>query len=644
MGATGRSKPRRQQQQVLQIGDNLFALSLDLQSVIGFDGRFKQVNAAWNQTLGFTTEELLAKPYLSFVHPDDRQMTIAAAEQAHSGVQLFSFVNRYRCKNGSYRWLQWTANPSPSEQLVFCSTRDITEQKKAEEIKAHFVAIVESSDDAIISKTLSSIVTSWNTSAERLFGYSAEEMMGKSITVLIPPDRLGEETHIIDRLKRGERVTHFETIRRHKDGHDISVSATISPIKDANDRVIGASQIVRDITRQKEMETELIQAKSEAERANQAKSEFLSRMSHELRTPLNAILGFGQLLELDALNPDQLQSVRHILKGGQHLLSLINEVLDIAQIEAGRMTLSLEPVQIDAIIGEAADLVRPLADARKIQLRTPAIGEETVYVRADRQRLKQVLMNLLSNGVKYNRKGGTLTVSHQVSSNSRHRITVTDTGGGIPPALLTRLFTPFDRLGADANTEGTGLGLVLTRNLMTAMGGTISVDSVVDQGTSFFIDLVTSDPPSARPAVKPAEIERTARVSGTAFTVLYIEDNLPNYHLIERLIARQPGVGLISAIQGQLGVELASMHRPDLVLLDLNLPDMSGEEVLLRLREHPDTATIPVIMLSAVAMPKQIEKLMAAGAKDYLTKPIDVNRFLALLNEMRTKKEVVRHG
>ncbi len=380
-------------------------------------------------------------------------------------------------------------------------------------------------------------------------------------------------------------------------------------------------------------------AKISAERANQAKSEFLSRMSHELRTPLNAVLGFAQLLEMDTLNSEQQEHVQHILKGGRHLLTLINEVLDIARIEAGRMTFSLEPVSISSVLGEAVDLIRPQAAGRNIQLAMQPPWKETVYVRADRQRVKQVLLNLLSNAVKYNREGGTLTVSGEAAPDGRYRLTVADTGGGIPPALMSRLFTPFDRLGADATTEGTGLGLVLSRTLTMGMGGTLSVDSVEGRGTSVSVELQLSEPPAVRTTTMvPDKGQVTVPVSGGAFTVLYIEDNLPNYQLVERLVAKRSGVRLLGAMQGKLGVELAVAHRPDVILLDLNLPDIQGDEVLLRLREHQETATIPVVMLSADAMQRQVDKLLASGARKYLTKPIEVTQFYALLDELITQK------
>jgi PAS domain S-box-containing protein len=380
-------------------------------------------------------------------------------------------------------------------------------------------------------------------------------------------------------------------------------------------------------------------ARLSAERANRAKSEFLSRMSHELRTPLNAVLGFAQLLEMETLSPEQQQHVQQILKGGRHLLALINEVLDISRIEAGRMTFSLEPVAVSSVTGEAVDLIRPQAAARNIRLMMEFPHNETVYIRADRQRIKQVLLNVLSNGVKYNREGGALTISGETVPGGRYRITVADTGGGIPPALMSRLFTPFDRLGADSTTEGTGLGLVLSRSLTTGMGGTLSVDSVEGRGTSVSIEFPLSGPPATRttPAA-PGKVQTVAPASGGAFTVLYIEDNLPNYQLVERLVAKRPGVRLLSAMQGKLGVELAIAHRPDLILLDLNLPDMPGDEVLLRLREHPAAAAIPVVMLSADAMQRQIDRLLAAGAQRYLTKPIEVAQFYSLLDELMTKK------
>jgi signal transduction histidine kinase/CheY-like chemotaxis protein len=375
-------------------------------------------------------------------------------------------------------------------------------------------------------------------------------------------------------------------------------------------------------------------SRAEAERANRAKSEFLSRMSHELRTPLNAVLGFGQLLELEPLETEQRRSVDQILKAGRHLLELINEVLDISRIEAGRMSLSLEPVSVNETVGEAIDLVKPLAADRSITLECDP-PTEPGYVLADRQRLKQVLLNLLSNAVKYNHDGGRVRV-HTSRANGLIRIEIADSGAGIAAELRDRLFVPFERLGAEGTSvEGTGLGLALSRGLVEAMGGLISVESVLGEGTTFRVELRAAERHVGATELpeEPLPVVAGAKSNGSRRTVLYIEDNLSNLKLIEQLIGRRHDLQLISAMQGRLGLDLAREHTPDLVLLDLHLPDIPGAEVLARLRHDPSTSGIPVVILSADATPRQIERLLAQGADAYLTKPLDVKKFLELLDE-----------
>ena len=497
--------------------DRFFTMSLDLLCMIGADGHFTRLNPSWEQVLGYTREELMAKPFLHFVHPDDREITTAEAQNLWAGHRTLAFENRYCCKDGSYRWFSWTAIVHQSQQLMYAAARDITERKRTE--------------------------------------------------------------------------------------------------------------------------TALQEARVEADRANQAKSEFLSRMSHELRTPLNAILGFAQLLELDALAIDQRESVAHILKGGRHLLALINEVLDIARIEAGRLSLSLEPVAVRDLATEDFDLIEPLAAQRNVHLRCDLAALEHLFVLADRQRLKQVLLNLLSNGVKYNREGGTLILSCEPSSENRLRIVVADTGLGMTPDKLARLFTPFDRLGAEqTETEGVGLGLALSKNLVKAMGGTMHVTSTVGQGSTFAVELARVENPEEH--IKPLEVESPAvAVSGShppalTSTVLYIEDNLSNFRLVERVVAKRQGIRLLSAMQGRLGIDLARQQQPDLILLDLHLPDIRGDEVLAQLKGHSQTQAIPVVMISADATPRQVQRLIQAGASAYLTKPIDVRQLMALFDQM----------
>ena len=388
-----------------------------------------------------------------------------------------------------------------------------------------------------------------------------------------------------------------------------------------------------------EREEALKRAKDEAQRANQAKSEFLSRMSHELRTPLNAILGFGQLLEMNPLSPDQRVTVGHILKGGRHLLALINEVLEITRIETGRLSLSPEPVQARQVIQESLDLIAPLAATQHIRLDGTLHEACNCFVLADWQRFKQVLLNVLSNAVKYNRPGGSVRVACESPLPGRLRIRISDTGRGIPPDKLGRLFTPFDRLGAEATTvEGTGIGLALSKVLMQLMGGTIGVESTVGEGSTFWVELAETVRPSETRREEMSVGSPESGVDGRAKTVLYIEDNLSNVQLIESIFATRPGVKVLPAMQGQLGLELAHEHHPDLILLDMRLPDILGEEVLRRLQDDRATRTIPVVVITADATPGQSDRLLASGAKGYLTKPLDVKRFLEIVTGILEKE------
>jgi len=338
-------------------------------------------------------------------------------------------------------------------------------------------------------------------------------------------------------------------------------------------------------------------------------------------------------MEMEGLRPDQAESVEHILRAGRHLLDLINEVLDISRIESGRLQVSLEPVAVSETLGAAMDLVRPSAGARRITLSLTAVAEER-HVLADRQRLQQVFLNLLSNAVKYNRVGGEVWISCEDGADGALQIRVRDTGPGIAPDKLERLFTPFDRLGAEAtDVEGTGLGLTLSKHLVEVMGGTMAVESSVGDGSTFSVELPVVPPPTEALGDLAARIPLPADANGKAGVVLYIEDNPANLLLVERVLERRPKMKLLSALQGGLGFELAREHQPDLILLDLHLPDVSGDEVLGRLIAEPRTREIPVVMLSADATPGQVDRLLAAGARAYLTKPLDVRKLLTLLDE-----------
>ncbi|GAA0628092.1 ATP-binding protein [Sporichthya brevicatena] len=377
-------------------------------------------------------------------------------------------------------------------------------------------------------------------------------------------------------------------------------------------------------------------ARVAAEEANRAKSEFLSRMSHELRTPLNAVLGFAQLLEMD-LPEGEKESARQIRRAGVHLLDLINEVLDISRIEAGQLTLSLEPVRVSAVVGEVVELMAPLAADRGVALDVSDVVGSPGHVLADRQRTKQVVLNLVSNAVKYNRPGGFVVVRCRVGD-ATTAIEVTDSGVGIAAEDLDRLFTPFERLGAtNSEIEGTGVGLALSQRLASAMDGRIEVESRLGAGSTFRLVLPAAAAPGTAADRPTGEIRLpAARASAeSTLVVLAVEDNPANVRLLQEIVSRRPDWRLVTAGQGQVGIDLAIADPPHLILLDLHLPDLRGEDVLTRLRAEPRTAAVPVVVVSADATPGRAERVLALGAVDYFTKPIQVGRLLSLLDDVR---------
>jgi PAS domain S-box-containing protein len=473
-------------------------------------------------------------------------------------------------------------------------------------------------------------------SHEGILGYTPDELLGRFGMDYIHPDDTPEVRAIYADLIQTSGPQARAVYRiRHATGSWRVIEVIASNHLD-NPAIKGIIVNARDITERAQAEEAVQMAKAEAEKANQAKSEFLSRMSHELRTPLNAILGFAQVLEMRDLGPQENEDISFILTAGRHLLQLIDEVLDVSRIESGQMTISLEPINVAECIREVLDLARPLAEAQHIQLVDGAAQANGQmggwHILADKQRLTQILLNLVSNAIKYNRDHGSVTVSCVLQPQDRVRLVVRDTGMGLLPHELSRLFVPFERLrAAETTIQGTGIGLAFSKSLVEAMGGTIGVASVVGEGSSFWIDL----PVAVGVLGQDGNGVITAR--GTtdplqARTVLYIEDNLSNLLLVEHLLRTIGAVRLLTAMQGGLGLDLAREHQPDLIVLDVQLPDIMGDEVLRRLLADPRTSTIPVVVLSADASPRTIERLSAAGAMAYLTKPLDVARFLKLLN------------
>ena len=394
---------------------------------------------------------------------------------------------------------------------------------------------------------------------------------------------------------------------------------------------------VHERTMQLEMTNgELAMAMEEARSANYAKSAFLSSMSHELRTPLNAILGFAQILSSDRL-PSTLEQKKefagHILKSGRHLLTLINEILDLAKVESGTVSLSLEPVGLDAILQECRDMIAPLASQRGIGMAFPDACPLNVL--ADRTRLKQILLNLLSNALKYNREQGQVAIECAPHAGGRVRISVRDTGVGLDAEQLALLFQPFNRLGQEGGTEeGSGIGLVVTKRLVELMDGNIGVSSAPGEGSIFWIELRVVDavPIPAAPSLPRPDLAGALLDNSAPVTLLYVEDNPANLTLVEEIVRYCPQLQLLTATDGRLGVEMARTHLPQLILMDINLPHVNGTDALKLLRADPRTAHIPVIALTANAMPGDVERSMALGFYRYLTKPINLDEFTEAIN------------
>ena len=421
-----------------------------------------------------------------------------------------------------------------------------------------------------------------------------------------------------------------------KDGSRFPAIVSITALRDDFGDIIGYLLIGTDNSVRKQVELELKQAMAAAERANLAKSDFLSSMSHELRTPLSAILGFAQLMESGTPLPtvSQKRSIDQILQAGWYLLELINEILDLALIESGKLSLSLEPVSLAEVMHECQAMIEPQAQKRGIGVSFPRF-EVSHYVKADRTRVKQVLINLLSNALKYNKADGTVAVTCSANSPGRIRIGVEDTGKGLTPDQLGQLFQPFNRLGQEATAEeGTGIGLVVSKRLVEWMGGVIGVESTVGEGSVFWIELnLAAQPQHAAGIAEPRTVAQAhVRADAHLHTLLYVEDNPANLMLIEDLVARRPDIRLLSARDGSRGIEIARASRPDVILMDINLPGISGITALRMLADDPETSHIPVIALSANAMPRDIEKGLEAGFFRYLTKPIKVNEFMSTLD------------
>ena len=503
-------------------------------------------------------------------------------------------------------------------------------------------SLIESNIDALMTTDPAGIITDVNKQMEALTGCTRDELIGAPFkNYFIDPERAEAG---IKRVLSGNKVTDYELTARARDGKETVVSYNATTFHDRDRKLQGVFAAARDVTERKRFErtqqesnVDLEKAKAAAEKANLAKSDFLSSMSHELRSPLNAILGFAQLINSDSPppTPSQSASIDQILHAGWYLLELINEILDLAQIESGKLALSVEPISLVEVMQECQAMIEPQGQKRGIKMTFPQF-DAPFYIAADRTRVKQILINLLSNAIKYNQTNGTVVVDCAYRSPQRIRISVRDTGAGLPPDMVMQLFQPFNRLGRERSAEeGTGIGLVMSKQLVELMGGVIGVESTVGQGSVFWFDLNSAVAPTL--GVDHAEAAAVARAqvpNGVPQrTLLYVEDNPANLTLVEQLIARRPDMRLLSAREAISGIQIARAKHPELILMDINLPGISGIEALKILREDPATASIPVVALSANAMPRDIEKGLQAGFFRYLTKPIKVNEFMNTVDE-----------
>lgn len=615
---------------------------------------------------GFSRElkDVTFEHFAQCVHPDDMEAVNSAIKACLEQGAKYDIEHRVIWPDGSIHWMQERGDVIRNEEgkplHMLGVVQDITVRKHAEFergeserqlIEAQRLASIGSWQADLISGTLT-----WSDEIYRIFGHkpgSFEPSIEAFHAAVHPDDR----AKVRESEKRAEQTGRHDVVHRivQPDGTVRHVHELAQAEIDATGELLRLTGTVQDITERVLAEQALIDAREEAENANRAKSKFLSSMSHELRTPMNAIMGFGQLLKMEkepALSESQEENVNEIVKASHHLLELINEVLDLARIEAGRIDFSIEAIVVDEVISESLQLIGPLAQRRGIEISLTQNGVEIsaeqlsqqhIAVRADQTRLKQVLLNLLSNAVKYNRENGKIIIDCNVEDAKQTRISITDTGEGLTPEQQSQLFKAFSRLGADlTKIEGTGIGLVITKNIVELMGGSIGVDSQPGKGSTFWVELPSDTLRSAQKNLSNKILtasSETPAVSKREHTVLYIEDNPANLRLITQVLARRSNIHLWSAHEPLLGLELAAEHKPDLILLDINLPGMNGYAVLKHLRQREATRNTPVIAISANAMPRDIEKGLDAGFDGYITKPIDVGGLLQAVDKVLLEQE-----
>lgn len=615
----------------------------------------------WEEMFGYQTGEAVQSldAFAPLVHPDDVAGMFAEV-QRYLQREIPHYAREFRMnhRDGTPMWTLHKAvgifAASGKCVRLIGTTADITERKNAEQALRESQSQLQTAQEiarlGYFRSDLRSGALEWSDRLVRMLGYEPGEIIPSMeiFTASIHPDyrdrvlgTLAQAFSATYTVTAGERATlptlEYRALRR--DGTEIWLRSEAQAEVDESGKPILIQGTAQDITELKRTELAMMAARDEAEQASRAKSEFLSSMSHELRTPMNAILGFSQLMRYDAtLSSANLENIDEIINAGKHLLQLINEVLDLAKVESGQIALSLEPVEVEPVVEECLALMSTLAEKRAIRIHYTAIA--AAVVRADEMRLKQALLNLLSNAVKYNRHGGRVTLDVARTNSDTVRIQVTDTGPGIAAHQLTELFQPFNRLNAErSEIEGTGIGLSITQRIIDLMGGRLGVSSEVGAGSTFWIELpvdnkteINNSQADAHPVVPGVALP----ASETQHLVLYIEDNPANLKLVAQILGKRQHIHLITAHTPELGIELARTRLPELILLDINLPGMDGFQVLEIFKREAALQHIPVIAVTANAMPSDLERGKAAGFADYLTKPLNIVQFHAVIDRYLT--------
>jgi PAS domain S-box-containing protein len=594
------------------------------------------VITSWNQSaeriFGYTSAEAVGRPITMLVpvdRPDEEKYIL---EQIRRGERVDHFETKRRRKSGQLIDISVTISP-------------ITEQKRGTQAAALLAAIVSSSDAAIISKDLKGTITSWNVGAEQIYGYTADEIIGKSVLLLLPADRRQEETTILERIRKGERIDHFETLRRRKNGEIFPASLTVSPVKDSKGVIIGASKITRDITELKRISSDREQllaseraARSQAEVANRMKDDFLATVSHELRTPLNAIAGWVQVLKESELSPDIREGVETIERNAHAQAQLIDDLLDLGRISSGNIMLNIHPIDLVGVIRDAMDSVCHAAEAKQITIRT-VFNDSGGTLMGDKTRLKQVLWNLLANAIKFTPKGGRVMVTTG-RINSQLEIVVSDNGAGIPADFLPHVFDRFRQADPSTTrrTGGLGIGLSLVKHLVEMHGGEVRAESLgLNQGATFTVSL-----PAAALRLDPSPAggisERLALPSAEdlgGIKILVVDDDHDSLEVVKRILSiRNATVQTANTVAQAL--TLFRSFNPDAILSDIGMPDADGYELIRKIREMPDGRNVPAVALTALARSEDRMRALNAGFQIHLAKPIAPGELVAMVRNLTT--------